>query len=119
MKLTEKYLLDKGFTKQKSITFDWKDEYVIQPENYSWQIGVLIGHYSDDNPNSGCVSIGNFEDEQIPSIPEDLYDKQEWTKEDQERANSHTETYKAWRQPIAYYINTEEKLEKLYSHNAY
>jgi len=112
--LAEEWLLKFGFEKMKCITFEWKTEWIIQPRGYGWEIGVLLGDYPETNPNCGCVSILHSKDKQIPGVPPDLYDKENWTKEDIKRANNYTVTFEKFRKPIAYYIKYVHQLQNLY-----
>lgn len=111
--LTEERLLKMGFEKKQCITLDWKHEYVIKIDGYAWELGFLIGDYPITNPNIGCLSILQSEDEEFNSVPADLVHKEVWTKEDEVKASSHVEVSKAWRQPIAYGISYLHQLQNL------
>jgi len=112
--ITEEWLLKLGFEKTKCISFNWQNEWIINSGEYGWEIGVLLGDFPEDNPNCGCVSVLQSKNIKIPGVPKDLYDKNNWTKEDEIRASKHKITAKKWRQPIAYYIKYVHQLQNLY-----
>lgn len=113
IRITGDHLLKFGFEKKKCITYDWKDEYVLKINEYPWEIGFLLGDYPITNPNVGCISILQSEDEQFSAVPPDLYNKEIWTEEDEKRALNYTEMSKAWRQPIAYGVAYLHQLQNI------
>jgi hypothetical protein len=112
--LTEEWLLKFGFEKMKHITHEWKDEWIIDYKNMGLSIGVKLGNYPESNPNCGCVSILLPKNKKVSAIPKDLYDKEEWTEEDEIRAANYKTTWRKWRQPIAYFIKYVHQLQNLY-----
>jgi len=112
--LTEEWLLKFGFQPMTCILFNWETEYIMSPKKLPWSIGVLLGDYPEDNPNCGVVSILQPNDEAVGSIPDDLYDKEEWTDEDRERVLNYKVTVPKWRQPIAFYFKYVHQLQNLY-----
>jgi len=111
--LTEDWLLRFGFEKKKHITRNWDEDcFVLSVENYAWDLQVVLGDYDDTNPNCGQLSI-RLEEELVSAIPEDLIHKENWTKEDEERAANFTIKEEAWMQPIAYYLNKVHRLQNV------
>lgn len=112
--LTEEWLKRLGFKYMKCISSDWEKEWIINPQKYSWEIGVLLGDYPEDNPNCGCVSILQSKNIKAKGVPPDLLDKEDWTEEDVRRADKYRITLEKWRQPIAYFIRYVHQLQNLY-----
>lgn len=80
---------------------------------YPFDIRVVLNpHYPDSNANSGIVSLYSPEGT-ISAIPEDLWDKEEWTEEDQKRADEGTIVLDELHQPIAWHVTTYERLEQI------
>jgi hypothetical protein len=79
------------------------------PREYPFDIQLVMGDYPNTNPNCGVVSIHSAASV-ASAVPEDLYDKDEWTEEDVKRAENYTIDLEAWTQPIAWYVHTEERL---------
>lgn len=73
---------------------------------------IKFGDYPDDNPNCGIAGIYTpaFE---ASGVPEDLYDKEEWSEEDHQRAINHKIQFPEHYQPIAWYFISLERLEAL------
>lgn len=112
--LTEEWLIRFGFQPMTCISFNWETEYIISPKKLPLSIGVLLGDYQEDNPNCGVVSMLQPNDEVVGSIPDDLYNKEEWTDEDRERALDYKVTVPKWRQPIAYHFKYVHQLQNVY-----
>ena len=80
---------------------------------YSFEIDFSWNpKYGNNNPNVGIVSIHSPECE-ASAIPPDLYEKEEWTPEDHERAANYTMTCKEWTQPIAWHVISISRLTKI------
>jgi hypothetical protein len=80
---------------------------------YPFDIHVVLNpQYGESNANSGIVSLF-MKEETISSIPMDLWDKNDWTEEDQKRADEHTIVCEELRQPIAWHVTTYERLKSI------
>jgi hypothetical protein len=117
-RLTPEILLTHGFVELEETDIVGSPIYsltkpVTKYGQYHFDIRVVLNpHYPDSNPNSGIVSIYSPE-ETISSIPPDLWEKEEWTEEDQKRADEHTIVCEELHQPIAWHVTTYERLESL------
>lgn len=83
--------------------------YRIKAKKYPFHLQLVMGNYPNTNPNCGVVSI-HSPVSTAGAVPDDLYDKDEWTEEDVKRAENYTIELEAWTQPIAWYVHTEERL---------
>ncbi len=80
---------------------------------YPFDIQVVLSpEYGESNPNSGIVSI-HMREETISTIPDDLIHKEEWTEEDQKRADEHVIVSESATQPIAWHVTTFERLRTI------
>ena len=103
-KLTDQYLLENGYEQSYSIhTYDEKlpEDIVYRKQftDYPFQIQVALGEYLETNPNCGIVSIYDPEITDCPFPTEDNFEA--------------TGTLEAMEQPIAWCVNTVERLEKI------
>lgn len=116
--LTPKILLNHGFVELVDKTVTERPIYrlsniVSKHGDYGFDIEVVLNpQYTNSNPNCGIVSL------YMPSytyqvIPEDLIDKEEWTEEDQERADNSVEVEPEHRQPIAWHVTSFERLKNI------
>ena len=81
---------------------------------YSFVIQVSLGDYPKDNPNSGILSIHSPE-QWASGIPKYLYKKINWTSRDHKRVANYKIKMKEWTQPIAWHVNTFDRLHKVIS----
>lgn len=116
-KLTPEILLSLGFVRVEEDNHPFDDLFRLsdiknQYGNHGLDIEVSIGNYPESNPNSGVVAV------YIPPytsavIPDDLWDKEDWTEEDQVRADNNLVPFEESRQPIAWHVVTEERLKEI------
>ena len=115
-RVTPEILLTHGFIELEKTDIVGRPIYSLKDINtkygaYPFDIQVVLNpQYPDSNGNSGIVSI-NCEDQTIQSIPEDLWDKEDWTEEDQKKADEHTMVLEGFTQPIAWHVTTYERLK--------
>jgi len=112
--LTKPRLLELGFKLSEEKDYIERDIFEIKTASrkYPFTLRVVLGNYPITNPNCGIVSIHDPAHE-VGAVPEDLYDKDEWTEEDPERARNYTIHVEAMTQPIAWYVHTEERLRAI------
>ena len=113
--LTEEWLGKLGFGKGKSMWQTEREAWLLPKEDYKnnhefWEFH--LGDYPATNPNCGILR-GRSEQFECPAIPKDLYDKEEWTKEDQKRCDGYTETIKADCHNVAHHIKYVHQLQNL------
>lgn len=116
-KLTPKILLDNGFVEleEKDITDNsiYRLSDIQGPwGSYGFDLEVVLGPYPESNPNSGILSI-YMPEYTTSQIPEDLWDKKDWTEEDQTRVDNNLVQFESHRQPIAWHVTTLERLKDL------
>lgn len=81
--------------------------------DYGFDIDVVLNlQYQESNPNCGIVSLHS------PAftsavVPRDLWDKEDWTEEDQERADNNLVPFEEHNQPIAWHVTTYERLHAI------
>ena len=103
-------LLELGFIEYPSDDFLERPLFRIKPDKkYPFEIQIRLGDYPADNPNCGIVSI-HHPAHKVQTVPEDLFDKEDWTEEDKKRAENYMEDAEDWTQPIAWYVNNEKRL---------
>jgi hypothetical protein len=109
--LTKPRLLELGFKLSEEKDMLERDIFEIRTlsKEYPFTLRIVLGDYPITNPNCGIVSIHDPAHD-VGAVPEDLYHKDEWTEEDEERAMNYTIHMEAWTQPIAWYVHTEERL---------
>jgi hypothetical protein len=80
---------------------------------YCFDIQITLSpQYPDSNPNCGIVSI-HVPETAVNIIPEDLWDKEIWSDEDQKRADESIEVLEEYTQPIAWHVTTYERLRDI------
>lgn len=72
----------------------------------------VIGNYPETNPNIGVLGIYTPL-ESVPSVPDDLVSKPEWTEEDTKRAANHTIEIGGDLINFAFYLDDQERLVRL------
>jgi hypothetical protein len=117
-RLTPEILLTHGFVEleKKNIVgrpiYSLKDFITIYGA-YPFDIQVVLNpQFPDSNANSGIVSI-HCDDSTVQCVPEDLWDKEDWTEEDQKRSDEHTMVFEGFTQPIAWHVTTFERLRSI------
>ena len=111
--ITNKQLRDLGFKdsgKRHGKSIVWQKPINDYPTTRYFIF--IKGNYSPTNPNIGTLGIYTPV-ENVPAVPEDLAQKDIWTKEDQERAANYTIEYGGDTIYFAYYLDDVARLERL------
>jgi hypothetical protein len=117
-KLTPEILKTFGFVELERKDIVDRPIYSLVPQktqdgSYAFHIEVVLNpEYPESNPNSGIVSV-HMPPSEIHSVPEDLWDKDDWTEEDQKRADEHVIQDEGFTQPIAWHVTTFERLQSI------
>lgn len=107
-RITEDILKEIGFVdtgEEHGYNKIWR----YKPEGYYHHFQFVMGDYPKGNGNVGVLGLYNPECE-VSSVPDDLVDKEEWTEEDQIRAENYTITEKESLLNIAWHLTSEVRL---------
>lgn len=81
--------------------------------SYGFDIQIELNpRYANSNPNCGIVSIYSPAFTSVV-IPEDLISKEEWTEEDEKRADENLVPFEEYTQSIAWHVTTYERLRDI------
>lgn len=80
---------------------------------YPYEIQIVLANYPETSPNCGIVSIHSPKCE-ASSVPRDLISKENWTKEDEERAANYKIQVNEFTQGIAWHVSRVGRLKMIY-----
>lgn len=110
-RITREVLLENGF-EDTGETHGYSPIFRKKVEGYAWQFQFILGDYPDSNPNSGVLGLYHPK-EMIKGVPEDLYQKENWTAEDIKRAENHEVEWPESLTNIAFHVVEEDRLLRI------
>jgi hypothetical protein len=110
-KITEEVLKEIGFT-DSGERHGYNKVWRIQPDKYPHHIQFIMGDYPEDNPNVGVLGVFCPEEE-LHTVPDDLVNKEDWTEEDEKRADEHLTHFDSQLVNIAWHVTSENRLKAI------